>query len=329
MLRSIRYGEADRILHLYTPGHGRVGAIAKGVRRARSRFGARLEPFFHVRADPARGARRAAHGDRRRHGRRARRPARPRRDARRRRARLRRGRAPVRERGAASGGVPPARQRARAARADAAQARPANGLAFRLKLLLAAGILPAAGDVRRVRRDPSTCAASPPPPAASSATPARRRRSRSARSPTGSWSARSAARSREAPGRLPSSRCGRPSARSPRPPSTTPTCGCGRCSRRLSAGRTRVTFARRRPAAVSESMLWRADSLTATYEHPRGPVADALRGADPRARGARPLAAGHPLLSGAARRARAGLRAAHARSSATATGSSTARRSGA
>ena len=49
VLRSIRYGEADRILHLYTPGRGRLGAIAKGVRRARSRFGARLEPFFHVR----------------------------------------------------------------------------------------------------------------------------------------------------------------------------------------------------------------------------------------------------------------------------------------
>jgi DNA repair protein RecO (recombination protein O) len=49
VLRSMRYGEADRILHLYTPGRGRVGAIAKGVRRSRSRFGARLEPFFHVR----------------------------------------------------------------------------------------------------------------------------------------------------------------------------------------------------------------------------------------------------------------------------------------
>jgi DNA repair protein RecO (recombination protein O) len=49
VLRSIRYGEADRILHLYTPQHGRLGAIAKGARRARSRFGARLEPFFHIR----------------------------------------------------------------------------------------------------------------------------------------------------------------------------------------------------------------------------------------------------------------------------------------
>jgi DNA repair protein RecO (recombination protein O) len=50
VLRSIRYGEADRILHLFTRHHGRLGAIAKGARRARSRFGARLEPFFHVRA---------------------------------------------------------------------------------------------------------------------------------------------------------------------------------------------------------------------------------------------------------------------------------------
>jgi DNA repair protein RecO (recombination protein O) len=49
VLRSIRYGEADRILHLYTPHHGRLGAIAHGARRARSRFGARLEPFLSVR----------------------------------------------------------------------------------------------------------------------------------------------------------------------------------------------------------------------------------------------------------------------------------------
>lgn len=48
VLRSIRYGEADRILHLYTPQMGRLSAIAKGARRARSRFGARLEPFFHI-----------------------------------------------------------------------------------------------------------------------------------------------------------------------------------------------------------------------------------------------------------------------------------------
>ena len=34
VLRSMRFGEADRILHLYTPQRGRTGAIAKGVRRA-------------------------------------------------------------------------------------------------------------------------------------------------------------------------------------------------------------------------------------------------------------------------------------------------------
>jgi DNA repair protein RecO (recombination protein O) len=48
VLRGIRYGEADRILHLYTPHRGRVSAIAKGVRRAKSRFGGRLEPFFRL-----------------------------------------------------------------------------------------------------------------------------------------------------------------------------------------------------------------------------------------------------------------------------------------
>lgn len=48
VLRSIRYGEADRILHLYSKTHGRIGAIAKGARRPKSRFGGRLEPFFRL-----------------------------------------------------------------------------------------------------------------------------------------------------------------------------------------------------------------------------------------------------------------------------------------
>ena len=48
VLRSMRYAEADRILHLYTPHRGRVSAIAKGVRRTRSRFGGRLEPYFRL-----------------------------------------------------------------------------------------------------------------------------------------------------------------------------------------------------------------------------------------------------------------------------------------
>jgi DNA repair protein RecO (recombination protein O) len=48
VLRTIRLGEADRVLHLYTVAHGRVGAVAKGVRKTMSRFGARLEPLSHV-----------------------------------------------------------------------------------------------------------------------------------------------------------------------------------------------------------------------------------------------------------------------------------------
>jgi DNA repair protein RecO (recombination protein O) len=48
VLRSMRYGEADRILHLYTPDRGRLSAIAKGVRKTKSRFGGRLEPYFRL-----------------------------------------------------------------------------------------------------------------------------------------------------------------------------------------------------------------------------------------------------------------------------------------
>ena len=48
MLRSFRLGEADRVLHAYTADRGRVGAVAKGVRRTKSRFGGRLEPLSHV-----------------------------------------------------------------------------------------------------------------------------------------------------------------------------------------------------------------------------------------------------------------------------------------
>jgi DNA repair protein RecO (recombination protein O) len=48
VLRSIRYGEADRVVHLYSATRGRLGAIAKGSRRPKSRFGGRLEPFFRL-----------------------------------------------------------------------------------------------------------------------------------------------------------------------------------------------------------------------------------------------------------------------------------------
>ncbi len=145
VLRSIRYGEADRILHLYTPRHGRIGAIAKGARRSRSRFGARLEPFFRIQlmlrigrgdlftvtgVDTV-----AAH-------------------------------APLREHAASLDAA--ARACDAVARmfetpdphpevfallanelmllsTEPSQAKPANGLAFRLKLLLAAGIVPQLG----------------------------------------------------------------------------------------------------------------------------------------------------------------------------------------
>ncbi|NAZ88687.1 DNA repair protein RecO [Kineococcus sp. T90] len=48
VLRTAKLGEADRIITLLTRHHGRVRAVAKGVRRTSSRFGARLEPFTCV-----------------------------------------------------------------------------------------------------------------------------------------------------------------------------------------------------------------------------------------------------------------------------------------
>lgn len=48
VLRTLRLGEADRIVTLFTQGSGKVRAVAKGVRKTKSRFGGRLEPFTHV-----------------------------------------------------------------------------------------------------------------------------------------------------------------------------------------------------------------------------------------------------------------------------------------
>ncbi|OFW57437.1 MAG: DNA repair protein RecO [Actinobacteria bacterium RBG_16_64_13] len=50
VIGSMRYLEADRIVTLYTRDRGRLGAIAKGVRRTKSKVGGRLEPFSLVRA---------------------------------------------------------------------------------------------------------------------------------------------------------------------------------------------------------------------------------------------------------------------------------------
>jgi DNA repair protein RecO (recombination protein O) len=48
VLRTHKLGEADRIITLLTREHGRVRAVAKGVRKTTSRWGSRLEPFTHV-----------------------------------------------------------------------------------------------------------------------------------------------------------------------------------------------------------------------------------------------------------------------------------------
>ena len=119
-----------------------MSAIAKGARRARSRFGARLEPFFHVRAGLHEGRSElltvtgvdtiAAHGALREHA------------------------ATLDAAARACDAVTRLFETAEPhpevfqllanelalLQADAAQARPGNGLAFRLKLLLAAGIVP-------------------------------------------------------------------------------------------------------------------------------------------------------------------------------------------
>ncbi len=48
VLRAMRLGEADRIVTFYTQTHGRLRAVAKGVRKSKSRFGGRLDAFTHV-----------------------------------------------------------------------------------------------------------------------------------------------------------------------------------------------------------------------------------------------------------------------------------------
>lgn len=48
VLRTYKLGEADRIIVLLTAGHGKVRAVAKGVRKTKSRFGGRLEPLCHL-----------------------------------------------------------------------------------------------------------------------------------------------------------------------------------------------------------------------------------------------------------------------------------------
>jgi len=49
VLRTYKLAESDRIIVVLTEGHGKVRAVAKGVRKTHSKFGARLEPMSHVR----------------------------------------------------------------------------------------------------------------------------------------------------------------------------------------------------------------------------------------------------------------------------------------
>jgi len=48
VLRTYPFGEADRVVVLLSPNHGKLRTVAKGVRKTKSRFGGRLEPFSHV-----------------------------------------------------------------------------------------------------------------------------------------------------------------------------------------------------------------------------------------------------------------------------------------
>ncbi|HEX9643124.1 MAG TPA: DNA repair protein RecO [Acidimicrobiia bacterium] len=48
VLRSYPFGEADRVVVLLSPNHGKLRTVAKGVRKTKSRFGGRLETFSHV-----------------------------------------------------------------------------------------------------------------------------------------------------------------------------------------------------------------------------------------------------------------------------------------
>lgn len=49
ILKSIKLGEADKIITIYSDSHGKISAVAKGIRRTKSKFGSRLEPFTYAR----------------------------------------------------------------------------------------------------------------------------------------------------------------------------------------------------------------------------------------------------------------------------------------
>lgn len=55
ILRSYDFGEADKIITIFGENHGKIKAVAKGVRKTKSRFGGRLEPFTYVHLMMAKG----------------------------------------------------------------------------------------------------------------------------------------------------------------------------------------------------------------------------------------------------------------------------------
>ena len=48
VLRGYPFGDSHRVVVLLSPNHGKLRTVAKGVRKTKSRFGGRLEPFTHV-----------------------------------------------------------------------------------------------------------------------------------------------------------------------------------------------------------------------------------------------------------------------------------------
>ena len=198
------------MLHLYTADHGRVGAVAKGVRRVKSRLGGRLEPLSRVQlvlhqgrgelctisqADTVHahpGAARAPRVARARH------------------AGVRGGAAAARLERAQPARLQPALQRAGAARRRSCARLPVSGA--RLPAQAAPGRrLRARARLVRVRAGtPSTSAASRRAQAGWCAQAARRARSRSARTPTASSSRRWRARCRRRRRPEPRARPGRP-----------------------------------------------------------------------------------------------------------------------
>ena len=303
VLRSMRYGEADRILHLFTPDRGRLSAIAKGVRRAKSRFGGRLEPYFRLQLVLYQGRSdllTVTSAETRRAAIRGCASTAPRSTA-------PPGRA-TRSRGCSTTATPHrgvyhllANQLA-LLDADPARATRGNALAFRLKLLLAAGFAPqlaacaGCGEARAPRRLLRR---------------GRRRRvlglrgervrarpgrarlpGRRARPPAG----RGARTPRRARSR-------RPSGRSSRRSSTTRTCGCAPTVR-VSAGRhVAPDFATDRPGRPRGASEWGVSAPAVDPAFAARIRAWEEEALSPRARA---------LLPGRARAAGGGLRAAHA-----------------